>query len=71
MDSSVQSRCQTRAGVYMYFNKTLECFTITDSMFSKSSGMNDAKEHIHKLGYVWLEQLNFLPPLVLKWEQLQ
>ena len=48
--SCVHRKCQTRAGVSGDINKTLECLTITDSKFSNSSGMNDAKEHIHKWG---------------------
>ena len=51
MASCVHRKCQTRAGVSGDVNKTLDCVTITDSKFSiKSSGMNDAKEHIHKWG---------------------
>ena len=47
MVSLVSRKCQTRAGVSGDVYKTIECVTKTDS---KSSGMNDAKEHIHKWG---------------------
>ena len=50
MVSCVHRKCHTRAGVSGDINKKLECVTITDSKLSKSSGMIDAKEHIHKLG---------------------
>ena len=50
MVSCVYRKYQTRAGVSGNVNKTLECVTITDSKFSNCSGMNDDKEHIHKLG---------------------
>ena len=50
MVSAVHRKCQTRAGVSGDVDKTLECVTITNSKLSKSSGMNDANEHIHKWG---------------------
>ena len=49
MVSCVHRKCQTRAGVSGDINKTVECVTITDNKFSNSSGLNDAREHIHKL----------------------
>ena len=51
MVSCFYRNCPTRTGVSGDVNKTIECVTITDSKFSdKSSGMNDAKVHIHKWG---------------------
>ena len=46
----IYRKCQTLPGVSGDVNKMLECVTKTDSKFSNSSGMNDAKEHIHKWG---------------------
>ena len=44
-------KSSTRKPVSEDIKKSFECVTITDSKFSnKSSGKNDAKEHIHKLG---------------------
>ena len=61
MVSSVHRKCQTRAGVSRDVIKMLECVTITDSKFSKSSGMNDAKEHIQKWGNNMTLTVGFLP----------
>ena len=50
MVCSVHRKCRTRAGISWDVNKTLRCVAITDGKFSKSYGMNDAKERIHKWG---------------------
>ena len=52
MVSCVHRKFQTRAGLSGDINKSFEYVTIADSKFSNRvlHGMNDAREHIHKLG---------------------
>ena len=67
MVSWVHRKCQTRAGVSGDVLKTLECVTKTESKFPKSSGMNNAKENIHK----WVNNMTWTVrfcPNRCKWE---
>ena len=60
MVSCIHRKCQTRAGVSGFVNKTLECVTITDSKLSNRvlEWMTPKSTSINWVT-IWLEQLDF------------